>query len=1681
MLLAFFLISQTLWAGNGGGGFIQIFDGKLKRADRYYDNLEYAPAIKLYEKVLEKNSDLAEVKLKLAESYRKTNDHQNAEKWYSQIIYNSTIIEPIHKYNYAQTLISNGKYSEAQQWMQAYQQETASNGQGNKIVTALNNIESFYADSLSFTLQDLPINSGTSDFSPSYYKDGIVFVSSRKKGAKKFKWDESSFLDLYYAEGTDTSALSNPTEFSGEINSKYHEGPVAFYDQDKKMIFTRSNFHEGSFGTSSDGVNTLQMYSAELNEDSSKWVNIQRLPFSQDDFSFGHPTVSADGQRLYFISDMPGGFGGTDIFMSPRQGDDWGGPQNLGDQINTLGNEMYPFIHDSNTLYFASNGHGGLGGLDVFRKDIDDFNKSVKNLGYPLNSNYDDFGFIVDSEGRNGFISSNRNGNDDIIQVVINRVVIEPLIVDNQSHEPLPGVELKLMTDQGVEETIYPDKDGRVQIETIPGKEYSLLASREGYKDQVIHIEPNADSEDIPLTIPMETENVDNYDAQAENVDKTKVNSLVISDGSQLPLSNTKVTVFADGKEQEVLFTDDNGRIEFDAIKGKDYTLLSKQDNFQDQIKRIPSESIAASAENEVVLAMEQEDLSTFNSTSDPVLFANNQEVKSKIGDNQNQVTINGLVLDRATGQPINDANVKLYENGIEQESTYTIEDGRIQFDALPGKDYMIVANNANYQEQIITIPASSIADEEVQEEIILAMQKTDFDPKPIKAKVTDFESGEVLVDAEIKLFVDDPEEEVNYEIRDGIVTLDAEPGKNYMIIASHPAFKDRFVNISGDSLISQDGNELEIALPMDDQSEVASDISSKDHLTLKGLVNGESDGFPIEDVHLKLFVDGTSEEIGFTNNRGKIDFDFVPGKDYMIMASKENFQDLIYHLPGDAVEGDNHSFELAMRHDPESSRALAMAEAEEPLMENAEVGNDVTESQPLGTNNKNEAFIAEGLQDPIKANATVDNADEDVIDIPTETFADDYPLSQQEDLWEQELRQEPIAAVSENLNEEAQTENRVDDNLLAEEFPTESTADYDATIPATNSLDQEMQPESTSSELLADQTDGIENPVEESINTESLASEYVSDNGVTSPEEDLWAQGSDTEMASSPEQQAEAENLVDDNLLFEEFATESRADYDATLPATNSLDQEMQPESTSSELLADQTDGIENPVEESINTESLASEYVSDNGVTSPEEDLWDQGSETEIPSLQEQQAQTDNLADDNLLAEELPTESRADYDATLPATNSLDQEMQPESTSSELLADQTDGIENPVEESINTESLASEYVSDNGVTSPEEDLWDQGSETEIPSLQEQQAQTDNLADDNLLAEELPTESRADYDATLPATNSLDQEMQPESTSSELLADQTDGIENPVEESINTESLASEYVSDNGVTSPEENLWDQGSETEIPSLQEQQAEAENLVDDNLLFEEFATESRADYDATLPATNSLDQEMQPESTSSELLADQTDGIENPVEESINTESLASEYVSDNGVASPEENLWDQGSETEIPSLQEQQAEAENRVDDNLLVEEFPTESTADYDATIPTTNSLDQEMQPESTSSELLADQTDGIENPVEESIDTKSQVSEYVSDNDVISPEEDLWDQGSDTEVASSPEQQAEAENLVDDNLLAEEFPTEENPLDQEMQPESTSSELLAETDGIENPIEESINTEIH
>jgi len=413
-------------------GFAQ--SRKLARADKYFRNFNCQKAIELYSEIakcgyIESSSEL--VNPRLGKLYSIINDTKNAEIWYQAAV-EMPKCDSMTYFYYSQVLRNNKKYDEASKWMYRYLLSNPNDKESIYEMASFRDYPILLADSNHISVEHMNLNNLMLDNNHTYLKSKIILLFSKdSKLESRGSWIDEPFYILYKNKTFPKFKEINYQRVFGDLCTKYHESLVTYDKNSNILYFTRNNFFNGKKGKSKDNANYLKIYQAINIE--GKWQDIKELPFNSEEYSCAHPAISPDGLKLYFISGMSGGYGGTDIYYCDKQDSGWSKPINIGKPINTVGNELFPSFSDDGTFFFASTGHPGLGGMDIFSYA----NNKIVNLGYPINTSFDDFGLCTQN-GEKGFFSSNRNGglnNDDIYFFRIN----QPPVANNDK----ASIELK--------------------------------------------------------------------------------------------------------------------------------------------------------------------------------------------------------------------------------------------------------------------------------------------------------------------------------------------------------------------------------------------------------------------------------------------------------------------------------------------------------------------------------------------------------------------------------------------------------------------------------------------------------------------------------------------------------------------------------------------------------------------------------------------------------------------------------------------------------------------------------------------------------------------------------------------------------------------------------------------------------------------------------------------------------------------------------------------------------------------------------------------------------------------------------------------------------------------------------------------------------------------------------------
>ena len=491
----------------------------LKKGEKKYDNYAYVDVIRIYEKIAKKGYKDEKMFQKLGNAYYFNADYDKAENAYRELFTINPDQNPELMFRYAQSLKSVSKYTEADAMMAAFNKKSGKDQRAVLYADNRNYLEVIKLNSKRFYIEDAGINSEYSDYGSSFSGNNLIFATARDTGSftkRRHRWNNKAFTNLYSSEmkvDFDT-VMDTPKKFSKTINTKFHEATPVFTKDGKTMYFTRNNYNRGKKGESDNHVVKLKLYRADLQN--GKWSNVMELPFDSDEYSTAHPTLSADEKTMYFASDMPGSLGESDLYkVAINEDGSFGTPMNLGAGINTPGKETFPFVTDEDELYFASDGHPGLGGLDIFVAKIkkDGTFKTVQNLGQPLNSKKDDFAYLLNTKTRTGFFTSNRDGGkgfDDIYKFTELRKlnceqVIEGIVRDQETNAPIEGAQVVLFDEDMTKlKTVDTDAKGYFNLGTADcDSKYYIRAEKTDYETNELPYESpkTAGNTYLPLSI----------------------------------------------------------------------------------------------------------------------------------------------------------------------------------------------------------------------------------------------------------------------------------------------------------------------------------------------------------------------------------------------------------------------------------------------------------------------------------------------------------------------------------------------------------------------------------------------------------------------------------------------------------------------------------------------------------------------------------------------------------------------------------------------------------------------------------------------------------------------------------------------------------------------------------------------------------------------------------------------------------------------------------------------------------------------------------------------------------------------------------------------------------------------------------------------------------------------------
>ena len=461
---------------------------KVKKAYEEFNAGHYSSAADMLRKAystVKGKEEQADILFKMGECYRLINEPTRAESWYTKAV-NKSYQNPVIYLHLAEVKKMNQKYAEAKEDFKKYKEKVPNDRRGDDGVKSCDMALEWMASGNGYQVDNMKFfNSRQNDFSPMYATEDystVYFTSSRDGATGKLinAVTGESFSDIFVSKVDRKGSWSQPVPIDGDVNTEFDEGMCSFTSDYQTMYFTRCrNSKNKAWG--------CQILSAQLVN--GKWTKEKAVEVAGDSVVVAHPAISPDDLILYFVSDMPGGQGGKDIWKITRNSPDdkWSDPVNLGSEINTPNDEMFPYVHPDGTLYFSSNGHIGLGGLDIFKASFTEGHWKVDNMGYPINSSADDFGITFQGETETGFFSSSRtarSGSDDDIFVFTLPPLMFNLIgvvKDEKTDKVLPESTVKIISSDFITNEMTTGADGTFKLTLKPNTDYTFIASKKGY------------------------------------------------------------------------------------------------------------------------------------------------------------------------------------------------------------------------------------------------------------------------------------------------------------------------------------------------------------------------------------------------------------------------------------------------------------------------------------------------------------------------------------------------------------------------------------------------------------------------------------------------------------------------------------------------------------------------------------------------------------------------------------------------------------------------------------------------------------------------------------------------------------------------------------------------------------------------------------------------------------------------------------------------------------------------------------------------------------------------------------------------------------------------------------------------------------------------------------------------
>lgn len=720
-------------------------------ADSLYRHHHYQYAANYYEKALKKATNPGQLMLQLGKCYDKVNKPLVAEQWFRMAAQKRARFTDEDYYIYAEALIAQQKYERADSLLENILATSPEMKLARIALDDLRNLDRYYADSALTKVQHLNVNTAVAEFSPVKYKDGIIFTSARQEGAlkKKYHWDNSHFLNLYQARKTD-SGFSEPELFEKDLNTRHHDGPASFYGNFENMIVNR-NQKVPVAGREEVFELRPGLFDAHFNSKKSDW-DVTPLPFNNPQYSYAHPSISEDGNVLYFASDMPGGYGGMDLYRVIRSAGVWGTPFNLGPVVNSVEDEAFPFFIN-NRLYFSSTGHGGLGGLDIFISEhsVNGFSPPV-NAGYPINSSSDDLSFLTDSLHREGYFSSARKGSDDIFSFkkIDPRIKLLAHIYDGETRRPLNGASIQIMTNGDDDQTIVADQEGNFTFQVPKDMSYIVVGTQGDYIGMVADVADSTKHHDIPAYR-----------------DTTRLACIgFVKNELGLPETAAIINIVDLTTGQTIPHIPNQSIIAFRGEKGHRYHIEAIH---------------ALGSKGSHLLDIAKDDRGTKEFT----IILNSTPVKLPMA---------ARVFKAEDNQPVAAAEIRILTFGDDDQTLSTTPEGIVDFSLTPGQAYVVIASKDG-----LSGMHSGMADLTQQRDSIIHPIPVYGDkPNSVLAMglVTN-RKGDAIDGFKATVTNKNTGEQVNVQSNRGLLTFLGDRGASYSIKVEHENYNDHFAEVT--------------------------------------------------------------------------------------------------------------------------------------------------------------------------------------------------------------------------------------------------------------------------------------------------------------------------------------------------------------------------------------------------------------------------------------------------------------------------------------------------------------------------------------------------------------------------------------------------------------------------------------------------------------------------------------------------------------------------------------------------------------------------------------------------------------------------------------------------------------------------------------------------------------------